>query len=212
MSSEKVGSLFFVRLSVSLKFFPGRCVSPHKPRRRNEDSFPPLAFFLSLSAPMGAFIGFDILIHTHSHTHTHTHPHTSTHSLQHTHTHTHTPQSGVHSNEVPARRRESEVCLESHCLHVLANAEHVKQICQLFNMSRRMYGVTQGVDRGPLSLRQMGGTALMCVWARRVEQGALGNTPWNNPPHRTPYTHTPTPYPDAPSTYTPTHAHHHVPP
>jgi hypothetical protein len=129
---------------------------------------------------MGAFIGFDILIHTHTHAHTHT----PSHSHIHTHTHTHTrahPQSGVHSNEVPDRRQESEVCLESHCLHVLANAEHVKQICQLFNMSRRMYGVTQGVDRGPLSLRQMGGPALMCVRAHRVEQGALGNTPWNNP-------------------------------
>lgn len=53
-------------------------------------------------------------------------------------------------------------CLESH-FHVLANAEHVKQNCQLFNMSRRMYGVTWGVDRGRLSLGQIGGTTLMWV-------------------------------------------------
>lgn len=38
-------------------------------------------------------------------------------------------------------------CLESH-FHVLANAEHVKQNCQLFNMNRRMYGVTWGVGVG----------------------------------------------------------------
>lgn len=53
-------------------------------------------------------------------------------------------------------------CLESH-FHVLANAEHVKQNCQLFNMNRRMYGVTWGVDRGRLSLGQIGGTTLMWV-------------------------------------------------
>lgn len=53
-------------------------------------------------------------------------------------------------------------CLESH-FHVLANAEHVKQNCQLFNMNRRMYGVTWGVDRGWLSLGQIGGTTLMWV-------------------------------------------------
>lgn len=46
-------------------------------------------------------------------------------------------------------------CLESH-FHVLANAEHVKQNCQLFNMNRRMYGVTWGVDRGWLSLGHIG--------------------------------------------------------
>ena len=75
-------------------------------------------------------------------------------------------------------------CLESH-FHVLANAEHVKQNCQLFNMNRRMYGVTWGVDRGRLSLGQIGGTTLMWVCGpaelSKVHWVICSNTPTSTP-------------------------------
>ena len=74
-------------------------------------------------------------------------------------------------------------CLESH-FHVLANAEHVKQNCQLFNMNGRMYAVTWGVDRGPTKPRADRGYHFdMSVWACRVAQGALDNLPETPPLH-----------------------------
>ena len=53
-------------------------------------------------------------------------------------------------------------CLESH-FRVLANAEHVKQNCQLFNMNRRMYGVTRGGGQGLTKPRAYRSTTLMWV-------------------------------------------------
>lgn len=77
----------------------------------------------------------------------------------------------------PAARTSTESCpVWSHTHHVPANAEHVKQNCQLFNMNRRMYGVTRRGGQGPTKPGACRGYGFeVSVWACRVEQGALGN-------------------------------------